>query len=388
MRRLSLSVVMLTAAAAHAAGQDATIVYRMGRDTVAVERFRHTTSRMVGETLVRHGDIVLRTKYDVVIRDGRVASAVIEDRHADGSPIAGVPIGWRLTFGKDSAIRETVWRDSVQRKSFATPSAFFLLPIVLPMPMPQAPPREVFQYSHALFELLVPGGTPRDSTLVIPLRGDAPRMVSLERLSGDTVHMRGGHPSAEWMRFDGKGRLLWTYGASVVGTRESKMANIAVLSAKMKPTGVVSPRGTAYAEFDRGPIFINYGRPSTRGRSVWGGVLVPFDTVWRTGANEATHLATSKTIVLGELTLTPGLYTLWTQYTRSGTFLIVNRQVGQWGTSYDSTQNIGRVPMAMAPIPSRVEQFTITVRATTPHRGAFDFAWGDSVATVEFTVKQ
>jgi hypothetical protein len=120
---------------------------------------------------------------------------------------------------------------------------------------------------------------------------------------------------------------------------------------------------------------------------VWGGVLIPFDSVWRTGANEATHLATSKTITLGGLTLAPGLYTLWTRYTRDGMLLIVNRQVGQWGTSYDSTQNIGRVAMQMTRTPEFVEMFTIAVRATTPHRGAFDFAWGDSLATVEFSVK-
>ena len=59
----------------------------------------------------------------------------------------------------------------------------------------------------------------------------------------------------------------------------------------MKPTGVLSPRAAAYAGFNRGPIFISYGRPAVRERTVWGGTLIPFDTIWRTGANEATHLA-------------------------------------------------------------------------------------------------
>ena len=107
---------------------------------------------------------------------------------------------------------------------------------------------------------------------------------------------------------------------------------------------------------------------------MWGGTLVPFDTIWRTGANEATHLATSKTIVLGDMTLAPGLYTLWTQHTRGGTFLIVNKQVGQWGTEYPASQDIGRVKMDLAKTPEHVEDFTITVRATGPNRGAMDFA--------------
>ena len=129
-------------------------------------------------------------------------------------------------------------------------------------------------------------------------------------------------------------------------------------------------------------------RPAVRERTVWGGVLVPYDSIWRTGANEATHLATSKTIVLGDVTLAPGLYTLWTQHTRNGTYLIVNKQVGQWGTEYHAEHDIGRVKMDMAKTPEHVEDFTITIRPAGPSRGAIDFAWGDSVATATFTVQR
>jgi hypothetical protein len=87
------------------------------------------------------------------------------------------------------------------------------------------------------------------------------------------------------------------------------------------------------------------------------------------------------------MTLAPGLYTLWTQHTHSGTYLIVNKQVGQWGTEYNAAQDIGRLKMEMAKTPEHVEDFTITVRATGPNRGAIDLAWGDSVATAAFTVR-
>jgi hypothetical protein len=120
---------------------------------------------------------------------------------------------------------------------------------------------------------------------------------------------------------------------------------------------------------------------------VWGGTLIPFDSIWRTGANEAAHLATSKTIELGDLTLAPGLYTLWVQHTQGGTWLIVNRQVGQWGTAYNAANDIGRVPMTLAPSPEHVEDFTITIRSLGQNRGAIDFAWGDKVATAAFTVR-
>jgi hypothetical protein len=132
---------------------------------------------------------------------------------------------------------------------------------------------------------------------------------------------------------------------------------------------------------------VNYGSPAARGRTIWGGILIPFDTIWRTGANEATHLATSKRIQLGDITLDPGLYTLWTQHTRTGTFLIVNKQVGQWGTQYNPANDLGRVAMQLSDAPSFVENFTITIRPLGQGRGAIDLAWGDKVASAPFVVR-
>ena len=87
------------------------------------------------------------------------------------------------------------------------------------------------------------------------------------------------------------------------------------------------------------------------------------------------------------MTLAPGLYTLWIQHTRSGTYLIVNKQVGQWGTDYQASQDIGRAKMDMAKTPEHVEDFTITIRAAGANRGAIDSAWGDSVATAPFGIR-
>ena len=135
-----------------------------------------------------------------------------------------------------------------------------------------------------------------------------------------------------------------------------------------------------------GMVIVDYGRPSARERSVWGGALVPFDSVWRAGANDATHLFTTRTLTLGSLTLPPGMYSLWVQHMRSGTVLIVNKQTGQWGTQYDASQDLGRVPMQMADTPSHVEVFTLNVKALGPVRGAIEMAWGSNVASVQFGV--
>ena len=87
------------------------------------------------------------------------------------------------------------------------------------------------------------------------------------------------------------------------------------------------------------------------------------------------------------MTLAPGLYTLWTQHPNSGTWLIVNKQVGQWGTGYAGANDIGRVAMTLAATPEHVEDFTITIRSLGQNRGAIDLAWDDKVATALFVVK-
>jgi len=61
--------------------------------------------------------------------------------------------------------------------------------------------------------------------------------------------------------------------------------------------------------------------------------------------------------------------------------------LGQWGTSYDPAQDLGRVPVTMAPTPEFLEDFTITLRNVAQGRGALEFAWGSHMATAAFTVR-
>jgi hypothetical protein len=374
MRRLSLTTALL-ATAAPLAAQDGVIVYRLGRDTIAVEQFSRTPTRMTGEMVSRSGGAVVRTQYELTLASGRPTAAVIRRRQANGSPIANQPTEYRFTMRADSTVREVVWADSTQRRAFAAAGVFPALPVFAYGPL---------EVIHAM------GPGKRDSMPALGIGGNNVGFTGIES-KGDTLRVRGG-PYAMLVKFDGQGRLQSVDGSLTtnksMGTRATGRADIAAIASGMKPTGVLSPRLTAYAGFSQGPIFINYGSPAVRGRTVWGGTLVPFDSVWRTGANEATHLATSKTIQLGDVTLAPGLYSLWTQHTRGGTFLIVNRQVGQWGTVYNAANDIGRVSMEMANAPQFVEDFTISVRSLGQNRGAIDLAWGDKVATANFMVRQ
>jgi hypothetical protein len=111
----------------------------------------------------------------------------------------------------------------------------------------------------------------------------------------------------------------------------------------------------------RDTVWVDYGRPSARGRQVFASNGILNDTLWRTGANAATQLWVKHPIRLGGQPVPAGKYTLWTLALPGRYQLIVNKQTGQWGTMYDPAQDLVRVPLAAAALPEHVEQFTIVV---------------------------
>lgn len=122
-------------------------------------------------------------------------------------------------------------------------------------------------------------------------------------------------------------------------------------------------------------ISIDYGQPHARGRQVVGGV-VPYDRVWRTGANAATTFSTDVDLTLGGARIPRGTYTLYTLPTRAGWKLIVNRQTGQWGTEYDPKQDLARIDLRVRTLREPAESFTIWLVPSAAGRGVLRMAWG------------
>jgi hypothetical protein len=138
----------------------------------------------------------------------------------------------------------------------------------------------------------------------------------------------------------------------------------------------MSVRDTARATIGAATFQVDYGRPLARGRVLLGNIL-PYDRVWRTGANAATQFITSSGIVIGNMPLPAGTYTLWTVPRANGTAdLIVNRQTGQWGTGYDPRFDLGTQHIATSVLTAPVEKFTITIVPTDAKHGIMNMAWG------------
>ena len=97
-----------------------------------------------------------------------------------------------------------------------------------------------------------------------------------------------------------------------------------------------SPPGTATGKVKEATITINYSSPSVKGRKIWGD-LVPFDKVWRAGANEATIFETDKDIKVEGKTLAAGKYSLYAIPGEKEWTIIFNSATGQWGINRDGS---------------------------------------------------
>jgi hypothetical protein len=153
------------------------------------------------------------------------------------------------------------------------------------------------------------------------------------------------------------------------------------LVAQQRP--VLSPRDSVTLSLDTNTINVNYGRPSIRGRKIMG-ALVPWDKVWRTGANLATHLKTSFDVVMGGVPVPRGTYTLWTIPSPNSWKIILNKQTGQWGTNYDERQDLARFDVRAETLPSPVDTFLITLQATGKQGGLLKLLWENTAISVPF----
>jgi hypothetical protein len=97
-----------------------------------------------------------------------------------------------------------------------------------------------------------------------------------------------------------------------------------------------SPPATATGKVNAATITINYSSPGVKGRQIWG-ALVPYDKVWRAGANAATIFETDKDIKVEGKPLKAGKYSLYAIPGEKEWTVIFNTQTGQWGIKNDGS---------------------------------------------------
>jgi hypothetical protein len=153
-----------------------------------------------------------------------------------------------------------------------------------------------------------------------------------------------------------------------------------------------SPPATATGTINGKSLSVRYSAPSVRGRQIFGagGLLSkdPTYPTWRAGANSATTFTTDADLMVGNVSVPKGTYTLyaWVQNPDSWD-LIINKQTGQWGLMYDAKQDLGRVKMSMSKPPKLVETLKYSIADKGKGTGELRLEWEHRVATVPITVK-
>jgi Protein of unknown function (DUF2911) len=134
------------------------------------------------------------------------------------------------------------------------------------------------------------------------------------------------------------------------------------ISAQKEAKAVASPAAVATGKIGAATVTINYAQPAVKGREIWGG-LVPYDQVWRTGANGATIFEIDKDVTIEGKALKAGKYGLFSIPTKKGEWTIIfNSDSKQWGAyDYSAKKDVLRVNVKSSKTEAITERMTFEV---------------------------
>jgi Protein of unknown function (DUF2911) len=357
-RLVSLMLIFTPASVVHAQGpSEEGFVVCLGEDTLAVERYSRSATTLESEIVLRV-PAARRVTYTAALDplgDVQSIDLVVTPLLAHAQP-PRVSRG-RLRFRGDTADVQLTLGDTTR---------------VLKVPArPGSMPLAAF--SHALVEqaILRASHLGLDSVAFDWVGVGAPvAYPTYVTRRQDGAVVVGFFDAPAVATVDSTGRMLALDGSATTAKVEVRRVQapdldhfartFAAAEAAHGPVGQLSPRDTTWGEIGPARMMVDYGRPSRRGRVVFGQV-VPWGRVWRTGANEATQFTTDSPLVIGGERIPAGTYSLWTVPRPDGATLILNRRTGQWGTHYERGLDLARVEMARESLPDPVEQFTIAI---------------------------
>lgn len=148
-----------------------------------------------------------------------------------------------------------------------------------------------------------------------------------------------------------------------------------LLTAAQVKLPAASPAQTVKQDFGIGTIELTYSRPSMKGRTVFGD-LVPFNKLWRTGANAATRISFSEPVEIGGKRLDTGTYVLYTIPGIDSWEVIINKGLGNWGTEgYKETEDVLRFKAEPMKIKKPLETFTMEFSDVKAETCSLDIRW-------------
>src|SRR5256714_2986002 len=373
-RRLSLLIAVLAMPVALPAKWARSLV-RRGRDTLAIEQYTRPADGLEGEQVARSPRTVHRLYTATFGPGGAVERFELVTHNVSGAP---GPLERRATatFSGASVVMTLPRGDSTATMRLKTSPG--TLPFI---GQGWGLVEEVARRARA-------AGAGRYAIAMVQLGDTDPLEVTATPRGSDSMTIVLGVLGPMRARVDGQGTLLGLAGVGStmqVTVERVQGLDVAALgkSFAARSLGTLSPPDSVRASVGGAALSVRYSRPSTRGRVIFG-TVVPWNQVWRTGANQATVLETSADLTLAGTAVPAGKYSLWTLPSPAGWKLIVNKNTGQWGTDYNAQYDLARLDMKVDKLAQPVEQFTIRVDPEG-NGGVLKLEWERTRASIPFS---
>ena len=381
-------VIAATVGLAACADQPETraFVERLGADTMAVEIYTVSGDLIEGEVLFR-SPVTRHGRYSATLgADGSISHFEVDWETPHENPEGPPSQRFVIDIADGTATLARHNGDEADTLEVEVPAGA--------IPTTGRVPLSIALWEQAVRQSLASGQSTYEFSLLSPGRPQ-PATNSITWRGTDSVALDlFGTPILAAV--DAEGRILGASGrettmkveiepVDAIGVDVARLAaDFAARDARGEGIGPASPPATADATGGGATFTVNYSSPAMRGREIWGG-LVPYDAVWRTGANAATHFTTDRDLVIGDAEIPAGTYTLWTTFTPEAATLIINSQTDIWGTAYDSTSDVARVALTATPLDTAVERFAIEIEPTETG-GVLQLTWDRTRFSVEMRV--
>ncbi|PHN06551.1 DUF2911 domain-containing protein [Flavilitoribacter nigricans] len=354
--------------------EPSSFVATLGEDTLVIEQFTMLPDRVDAEVLIRTPETRYLKQTLEMDGDGNFTayhSATFDPAQMDGAALEEQTV----SVDGDSLVVTRIRGDEEQSNKFAYDPA--ILPWIDMVHWP---------YEVATRHMTKAGQSSSDQLM---MAGRNPAVFEIRTIEGDSISIKHPYRGTMYARIDEHGAIQY-YDATATTrkliVRRSGPVDMNALAARFadKPIGSLSGEGESEGTVHGANIKLTFGQPAKRGRELFGGI-VPWNERWRTGANRASHFSTDKDLKFGELDVPAGSYTLFSIPTPEGGTLIINKQTGQNGNSYDESRDLGRVPMSITGNDESVELFTIDA-VERGEQGILQLKWGEAIFEIPFTV--
>ncbi len=148
-----------------------------------------------------------------------------------------------------------------------------------------------------------------------------------------------------------------------------------------------SPKSMVHKRIGLTDVTVNYGSPGVKGRTIFGG-LVPYDKIWRAGANEATTIELSTDAKVGGKAIPAGIYSLFTIPTEGEWTVIINKVANQWGAyKYSKDEDVARFSVAQKESDHSHERMKFGFKNLTDNSANLVLAWADLMVPIPIEVE-